>query len=283
MFSPTRREVAGTAMWRAIAIATTLLLITVSRLGSQEPQTTGSPPWAGAWHWLHDEQDGRLVLLGNGWFCGVFGLKERALPLGEHPTEAEAARLYRQMAGPFCGAVAEVRDDDGNVVMETVNAVGVNPTAVGSVARRSFDIVGDRMTSDVRGPDGTLRSTWTYQRLSDPGRSALAGAWELVAERQEGLLVMTDTEYRYVIASTERAEFSGSVRDLSDAAAALLYHASEAQGGSYAVSESLMTRRPAVAKDPREQGQEITLPFSLDGQTLTTGASDQQLTWRKLD
>lgn len=267
----------------AAGVVGVLMLLGSPQLMGQAPQAVASSPWAGAWQWLHDVQDGRLLLLESGWFCGVFGLKDRALPKGEQPTEAEAARLYRQMAGPACGTVTVVTDAAGNVVMETTNRITAKPGAVGSVARRSFDIVDDQMTSEVRSPDGVLRTTWTYRRLSQPGRSPLAGAWELVSDEREGFLLMTDTEYRYVIAQTNRPITSAPVGDLSDAEAAVLYRTYEAQGGSYAVSGTTMTRRPAVAKDPRNQGRDVVLPFSLDDRLLITGTSEQRLTWRKLD
>ena len=60
------------------------------------------------------------------------------------------------------------------------------------------------------------------------------------------------------------------IGDLTDEQAAYLYASYDAQGGAFSVSGDLMTRVPAVAKDPRLQGNEIVGSFQLDGATLTT-------------
>ena len=62
-----------------------------------------------------------------------------------------------------------------------------------------------------------------------------------------------------------------------------LYHAFDAQGGTFTVTGGTINRTPELARDPREQGRETTIAFSVDSGVLTTrtDAGDDWL-WRKL-
>ena len=262
-------------------IATAIPLVAARPLLGQQVQDQAQPPWVGAWHWLHETQDGRLLLTEN-WFCGVFGAKDRLPPQGAQPTEAEAAVLFRSMPGPMCGPV-NVRGTEGEWVIETVVEVSARPRNRGRRTQRPTRVVGDLMSGDVMEDDGTVSNTCSYQRLSDPGGSLLAGTWELVSNEWDGMLLMTDTEYRYVIAQKDRASIEARTSQLPDREAALLYHSYDAQGESYSLSGSMITWRPAIARNPREQGREILSEVTVDGETLATGTGDQQWRWRKID
>ena len=263
------------------ALAVTTLLGARPGLG-QEPQDSVQPPWVGAWHWLDETQDGRLLLTKN-WFCGVFGAKDRPSPVGEQPTVAESAALFRSMSGPMCGPLNVSTGTEQESVLETTIEISAHPARGGARTQRPRRVEGDRMYGDVLASDGTVRDTWSYERLSDVGSSPLAGAWELVSDEWEGIMLMTDTEYRYVVARKDRAPIQTRSSQLTDADAAALYHSYDAQGGSYGVSGSIMTRRPAVARDPRGQGREIAVDFTVEGESLTIGRGSQQRLWRKID
>lgn len=265
----------------AVFAAATLLVAAPHGLG-QEPRESTRPPWEGAWHWLHETQDGRLIRTEN-WFCGVFGAKDRPPPRGEQPTQAEAAALFRSMPGPMCGPVNVLSATERESVHESLSELSAHPVNRGRRTRWHTRVEGDKMYSDVVRGDGTIRNTWSYQRLSDPGDSSLAGAWELVSDEWDGLMLMTDTEYRYVMTRKDRAPIQARPNELTDREAAILYHSFEAQGGAYSVRASMITRRPAISKDPREQGREMTTEFSIDGETLTIGTADQQLLWQRID
>ena len=264
----------------SFVLATAILLVPGQGALGQEPS---APPWVGAWHWLHETQDGRLILTED-WFCGVFGAKERIAPPGEQLSEAEAAALFRSMSGPMCGPVRVLSATADEWVLETLREVSARPRSLGGRTERPTRVSGNRMSGDVIGADGTVTDTWSYQRLSDLGTSSLSGAWELVSDEWEGLMLMTDTEYRYVMTRQGREPIPTATSQLTDTQAATLYHSYDAQGGSYSVSESEMIRRPAVAKDPRAQGRPMTVQFRLEGENLTiilTG--DQQWLWRRID
>ena len=96
-------------------------------------------------------------------------------------------------------------------------------------------------------------------------------------------MLLTDTQYRYIVTRKDRPQITGPVSEISDVDAATLYHSFDAQGGSYAVSGSTMTRRPEVARDPRDQGLETSVEFSIDGENLTTQTAQEELVWRRLE
>ena len=238
-------------------------------------------PWAGAWEWLSDEYDGRPTLLER-YFCYVFAQKERQPPEGGHPTEAEAAALFRSMGGAAAGTITSTQEAD-EWLIEMLSTVELLPLAVGTRLPWAFRVEGDRMFGQVITGDGTRTPAFTYRRLSGPGSTSLAGAWELVSDEWDGIILMTHTEYRYLLTRKDRPQVAGPASDMSDADAADLYHSFDAQGGSYTVSGSTMTRLPVVARDPRQKGREIPVKFKVKGEALTTWTAQEELVWRELD
>ena len=167
--------------------------------------------------------------------------------------------------------------------MEGSIVVAAHPAMVGAPQHRIQWVVGDLMYGHPIRGDGTRGPQHAFLRRSEPGTSALAGAWELVSDDWDGMMCTTDTQYRYVITRKDRPKITTWADELSDADAALLYHSFDAQGGSYTVSGSTMTRRPEVARDPREQGREIPVEFKIDNDTLTTRTEQGDFAWRKLE
>lgn len=237
-------------------------------------------PFEGAWQWLPKGSDGRLLLTDRH-ACAVFGQKDRPPPGGE-PDEAEAARLFRSMSFPFAGSQS-ASEEEGEWRLEMTAAVAVHPAMVGYVSRRMVRAEGNEMQSEVLGPDESRAPTEVFRRRSEPGKSPLAGAWRLESELWDGMMCMTDDQYRYVVTLKDRPSINDPRAEISDADAAALYHAFDAQGGSFTVTGGTMVRTPELARDPREQGHETTIEFSMDSGVLTTrtDAGDDWL-WRKL-
>ena len=96
------------------------------------------------------------------------------------------------------------------------------------------------------------------------------------------MMCMTHDQYRYIVTRRDRPSISAPTAELSDGDAAALYHAFDAQGGTFTVAGSTMVRTPELARDPREQGRETAVEFSLDSGVLTTRTGDEWM-WRKLD
>lgn len=240
------------------------------------------PPWLGAWEWLSDDYDGRPAQTEEH-FCYAFAQKVRQAPKGERPSEAEAAALFKSFGGAAAGTqTAKPAGDEW--LIETVTFIDLLPASVGSHTHWAFRVQGDRMSGQVIGADGTRSPIppFSYRRLSHPGSSPIAGAWELVSDTWDGLMLTTDTEYRYVMTRKDRPQITGESSEISDADAAILYHSFDAQCGSHAVSGSTLLRQPVVVKDPRDKGRESRVDFATDGEKLTTRSDQQELVWRRV-
>ena len=246
-----------------------------------EERSRQTPPWVGAWEWLSDSYEGRPTLTETH-FCYAFAQKDRQVPSGAIPSEAEAAALFRSFGGGAAGTlIAEQAGDEW--LLEYVTHVDAWPANVGRRTQWAFSVQGDRMYGQVIGA-GETRSPeppFSYSRLSKPGSSPIAGAWKLISEEWVGLMVMTDTEYRYIMTRKDRLSVTARVNELSDADLATLYHSFDAQCGRHTVSGSNLLRQPVVVKDPRDKGREISIEFEIDGEELTTRRGQRELFWRK--
>ena len=173
-----------------------LLLAAVFSPATARAQTQGDTSWQGAWHWIHESNDGRLILLED-WFCGVFGRKDRTVPPPGELSESQAAELFRSTAGPMCGPVLVSSTVEDPIILETVSRIAARPRNHGSRAIRPTRVEGSKMYSDLLRADGSVSVTWNYNRLDAPGTSPLAGVWELDSDSWEGIMLITDTQYRY--------------------------------------------------------------------------------------
>ena len=240
-------------------------------------------PWEGAWQWLHEAQDGRLGLTAEH-FCAVFGLKNRMHLSDGGSAEADAAQLYRSMAGPMCGSVSFVQTAAGRWAVKTTVEVAAYPQNVGESDVRPTTVDGDLMVGEWLNADGSVRNTWRYRRLSDlGGESQLAGVWRTETGEKVGLLILTDTQYRYVWTDDARPAVTARPRDMTDAEAARLFAAFDAQGGEYSVDGNTLTLSPEVARDPDEIGQARPVTFNLTGDSLVLMAPSLPRTWTRME
>ena len=239
-----------------------------------------APPWTGAWQWLSDEYDGRLILTEN-YFCYAYAQKGRQRPQVEQPTEAEAAALFRAFRAE-AGTVTGTQEGD-EWLIDLVSTVAHHPANVGRKLRRAVRVEGDRMLREIVGIDGTRTATHERRKLTDPGSTPLAGAWQVESDDFDGLLLKTDSEYGYISTETGRPQITAVGSELSDADAAVLYHALHTQAGSYTVTGSTTVRTPTVSTNPAAHGREASVGFKVVGDTLTLSTPQVSLDWRKLE
>ena len=114
--------------------------------------------------------------------------------------------------------------------MRRVREQGQTPAS----ARRAWTAM--RCAARPWGPTGLPPPTDRYRRLSAPGSSPLAGGWRLESDERDGIMCMTDNQYRYLVIDRNRPETADPAGDLSDAEAARLFYSFDAQGGSYVVA-----------------------------------------------
>ena len=87
---------------------------------------------------------------------------------------------------------------------ELMLAVAADPARVGNPLRRAARVQGDLMFGELIGSDGTKGATSTFRKLSEPGASTLAGAWELVSDGQQGFMVFTDEHFNIYMDPLDR-------------------------------------------------------------------------------
>jgi len=239
-------------------------------------------PWEGAWRWLNDTRDGRLILTSEHYFA-VFARKDRTHLQDDSGSDADAAQLFRSMPGPMCGSVSFVETSAGVWDVSITPEVAANPRSVGHTTVCPMTVDGDHMVGQVLDDDRNVVSTWHYARMSDlGGRSILAGVWRVASDGKVGLMTLTDTEYRYVWSDPSRPAITKPTGDLTDEEAAFLCSAYVAEGGTYSVEGTTLSFSPEVARDPNHIGSSRSVRFDLTGETLTILESDVPQAWTRV-
>lgn len=238
--------------------------------------------WLGAWEWFSDRYYGRTAYSEHH-FCWVSAKKDRIIPQNDILSDAEAALLCKTFGVAVAGTYSTEQFGDEWLV-EHIHLIDLEHERVGVHEHNVNWFEGDRIFNQGFGSDGTRGPIppHQYQRLSRAGNLPWAGTWELISDEWGGLMIMTDTHYRYVMTLNERPHFEGSRREMSDADAAVLYHTFDAQAGSYSVSGSTFSRRPIVVKNPRDKEHEIKADFFLEGNKLSLNLNLQKQEWQRI-
>jgi hypothetical protein len=222
-------------------------------------------PWEGAWEPAAEGRHG-LVLITQGHYCIIEGGKDRKPAQSQPPSEAEAAALFRSLVA--AGGTFAASPSEGGWMHELTPTISRNPWAEGKGLRMAVQVDGDKATfQDVRA-DGTLAEGASYRRVSQPGTAALAGAWEYLSERRNGLLLQSDGYYTLIETNKDRPRPDRPSTQIGDAEVAQLYAGLSVQAGTYTISSSTMTRVPMVALNPDLQGREFPVEFKMDRDTL---------------
>ncbi len=241
-------------------------------------------PWEGAWEPAAEGQHG-LALLTPGHYCIIQGAKDRKAAETQPATEAEAAALFRSLVAAGGGLVAS--PSEGGWMYELTPTLSRNPWAEGGSLHMAVKVEGGKaMFRDLQ-PDGTRGEEGVYRKASDPGTSVLAGAWEYLSERRNGLLLQTDTHYTLIETNKDRPRPGTPSTQLSDAEVAQLYAGLSVQAGTYTISGSTMTRVPAVALNPDLQGRDFPVEFKLEADILRRflprpDGSTTEAVWRRI-
>lgn len=239
-------------------------------------------PWTGTWEWLSDNYDGRTAFT-ESHFCYASAPKNRNIPAGEEVTDAEAADLAKSFGVAAAGSIT-ARQEGDEWFIEAVHKINLEPSRVGVHEHNVVWVKGDRTFNQGVKPDGTRGPVppLQYRILSQLGTTPLAGTWELMSDEWNGIMIMTDHHYRYVMTHNKREQFSNKRRELNTIEAAALYRSFDAQCGKYSVSGSTMLCQPVVVKNPKDRGQEIRANYALDNHQLTIQSGKQTHIWRML-
>ena len=95
----------------------------------------------------------------------------------------------------------------------------------------------------------------------------LVGAWELVSDVSQGILIYTGSHYAAVLASKERKRLAVDQVSPSEALEALL--TCQALAGTYSTSGSTITHIRLANSRPHLSGRPLVSDYNLDGDTMT--------------
>lgn len=220
-----------------------------------------SEPWTGAWRWVTEGRRGRPTVASTRYCYMAVAEGRTSLAPGDE-SDAGLAELFRGVTTGGAGVIVSPIDGDESLQTNT-NFVGTYPTAASASVLRQTVMDGDNMLQRVLGPDREVMAEHSYVRISDAGSSELAGAWELRADGWSGLLILTDSQYQYLITDDDRP--ADASPDSTDEVLAGLCRSTFGQAGAYRVDGNALLATPDIAIDPAAEGVESAMPFKLDG------------------
>jgi len=238
-------------------------------------------PLVGAWERVSDSSVGVLIYTGSH-YAAVMAPKDRQRSSGEQATPDEALEALLS-----CPALAGTYTLSGSRITQ-VRESNTRPELSKLSAVFDYTIDGDTMTQTVvsgTGGAAASGSSLTFRRIpgSDTG-SPLVGAWEMVDDTEQGVIIFTGTHYAVVRMHKERDLPKGEQYTPEEALTAL--YTSGAQAGPYTLSGTTLTLERTAHLRPERVGENAVLEVAVEGDTLKTravsGLSVSDVTWRKV-
>jgi len=238
-------------------------------------------PLVGAWERVSDSSVGVLIYTGSH-YAAVMAPKDRQRSSGERATPDEALEALLS-----CPALAGTYTLSGSRITQ-VRESNTRPELSKLSAVFDYTIDGDTMTQTVvsgTGGAAASGSSLTFRRIpgSDTG-SPLVGAWEMVDDTEQGVIIFTGTHHAVVRMHKERDLPKGEQYTPEEALTAL--YTSGAQAGPYTLSGTTLTLERTAHLRPERVGENAVLEVAVEGDTLKTravsGLSVSDVTWRKV-
>ena len=237
-------------------------------------------PLVGAWERVSDSSVGVLIYTGSH-YAAVMAPKDRQRSSGEPtPDEAlEALLSCPALAGTYTlsgSRITQVRESNTRPELSKLSAVF------------DYTIDGDTMTQTVvsgTGGAAASGSSLTFRRAGSSGvGSPLVGAWELVNDTRQGVLIFTGTHYAVVHMQKERNLPKGDQYTPEEALEAL--YTCGALAGTYTVSGGTLTMERTANTRPESIGVTAVWEFTVEGAVMkvrvVSGSAADEATWRRV-
>ena len=237
-------------------------------------------PLVGAWERVSDSSVGVLIYTGSH-YAAVMAPKDRQRSSGEPtPDEAlEALLTCPALAGTYTlsgSRITQVRESNTRPELSKLSAVF------------DYTIEGDTMIQTVvsgTGGAAASGSSLTFRRAGSSGvGSPLVGAWELVDDSRQGVLIYTGTHYAVVQRQKERNLPKGDQYTPEEALEAL--YTSGALAGTYTVSGGTLTMERTANTRPESVGVTAVWEFTGEGNVMkgrvVSGSAADEATWRRV-
>ena len=236
-------------------------------------------PLVGAWERVSDSSVGVLIYTGSH-YAAVMAPKDRQRSSGERATPDEALEAIRS-----CQALAGTYTVSGSRITH-VRIANTRPELSGHTNVTDYTIDGDTLTHTVvSGAAAASGSSLTFRRAGSSGvGSPLVGAWELVNDTRQGVLIFTGTHYAVVQMQKERNLPKGDQYTPEEALEAL--YTCGALAGTYTVSGGTLTMERTANTRPEGVGVTAVWEFSVEGDVMkgkvVSGGAPDEATWRRV-
>ena len=238
-------------------------------------------PLVGAWERVSDSSVGVLIYTGSH-YAAVMAPKDRQRSSGERATPDEALEALLScpaLAGTYTlsdSRITQVRESNTRPELSKLSAVF------------DYTIDGDTMIQTVvsgTGGAAASGSSLTFRRVGSSGvASPLVGAWELVDDSRQGVLIYTGTHYAVVQMQKERNLPKGDQYTPEEALEAL--YTCGALAGTYAVPGGTLTMERTANTRPESIGVTAVCEFTVEGDVMkargVSGGVADEVTWRRV-
>ena len=236
-------------------------------------------PLVGAWELVSDSRVGISIYTGLH-YAIVGAPNNRRRSAGERATPDESLEALNS-----CPALAGTYSVSGSRITH-IRVANTRPHLSGRPAVVDYTIEGDTLTSTgVSGGADAPGAVNTRRRIpdSDTG-SPLIGAWALVDDTRQGVLIFTGTHYAVVQMQNERNLPKGDQYTPEEALDAL--YTCGALAGTYAVSGSTLTMERTASTRPEGVGVTAVWEVSVEGDVMkgrvVSGGRPDEATWRRV-
>ena len=235
-------------------------------------------PLVGAWELVSDSDVG--IRIYTGLHYAVLSMpKNRKRAAGNQATPDEALAALDS-----CPALAGTYTFSGSRITLT-RLANSRPHLSGQILLVDHTIQGDTMTTTQVSGGVTVGSSSSHRRVGGSGvGSPLVGAWEMVDDTEQGVLIFTGTHYAVVRMHKERDLPKGEQYTPEEALTAL--YTSGAQAGPYTVSGTTLTLERTAHLRPERVGENAVLEVTVEGDVLKTravsGVAVSDVTWRRV-
>jgi len=237
-------------------------------------------PLVGAWELVSDSRVGIRIYTGSH-YAMLGAPKDRRRSAGDQATPDEALEALNS-----CPALAGTYTLSGSRITHT-RLANTRPNLSGQALVVDHTIHGDNMTATaVSGSGGgTPGSSATLRRVGSGGVSSpLVGAWEMVEDARQGVLIYTGTHYALLWMLKERMLPKGDQYTPDEALEALA--TSGALAGTYTIAGNTVTMERIASSRPEGVGVAAVQEFTVEGDTLNlrgvSGIRPGDMNWRKV-
>ena len=235
-------------------------------------------PLLGAWELVSDSNVGIRIYTGSH-YAMLGAPKNRKRAAGNQATPDEALEALNS-----CPALAGTYTLSGSRIIHTKLA-NSRPHLSGQALLVDHTIQGDTMTTTQVSGGSTDGYSFTHRRVGSTGAdSPLVGAWELVNDTRQGVLIFTGTHYAVVQMQKERNLPKGDQYTPEEALEAL--YTCGALAGTYTVSGGTLTMERTANTRPEGVGVTAVWEFSVEGDVMkgkvVSGGAPDEATWRRV-